>query len=672
MTRAERWLRDLVERYETRPWGAGTLVLFVAALIAVRNLLEIAVGRNPVFEALAAFVHYPLAYVAPFLALTLVLALWAGVAPVRVARLMSLAWLLTLLPPVADYLLHSGAEKPTIGYLQAHPAELGTVWLRFFDPTFSLRGTTPGIRVETFAAVVLGAVYVFLRSGRAWRAAGAAATIYITSLFFFSLPLLVTRIFGALAPTTTLDSLLYGQGLFLRPDRDSSPDSAGVLWLGPVLLALAALWTLAERAHAGERIFPAAPRRPLVPGGALFLAPVALAGVAAAFWFHIPLNQPLVVAPYDVLATLGLVLATGALVAATGWIAEGCPERALLCAGFGVVTCAALGRSVTVGLCAAVAPLVPLALRIVPDAWRRIVLVPALALAALGAQGAGYALVIGSEAIARMPHAVTAAPILAGAAFAIAGLRPRGPGLVAGACFTAVFAVAGLVLGQPSLLAVGIPFGVGVALVAWGAGFVTTPERAFAVCGAALGLAVLAFTYGALATEAVREPFGRTARCVSRLDAARGERLAAKSDWPAASNAFRGALQCDPNYTPALRGLGLGLIRFDNRLDRGIEFLERAVKTAPESVVDLSNLAAAYLRAKRSAEALALAEKAVALDPADVAALANRAQALDDLGRGTDALAAWRAYLDRAQARPEEAQTVRIAQQRLRGVPAGP
>ena len=98
--------RAFVERMEELPIGPGALAATLAGIIALRNVLEIVVAKNPVFHGISAFVHYPMAYVAPFFALTLVLALWAGVASARVARLMLMAWLLTLVPPVADLVLH--------------------------------------------------------------------------------------------------------------------------------------------------------------------------------------------------------------------------------------------------------------------------------------------------------------------------------------------------------------------------------------------------------------------------------------------------------------------------------------------------------------------------------------------------------------------------------------
>ena len=80
------WVRfnDLVVTMEERPWGPVHVFGILAAVIVIRNILEIGVAQNPVFPGLAAFTHYPLAYLGPFLSLSLVLAFWGRVAPARV------------------------------------------------------------------------------------------------------------------------------------------------------------------------------------------------------------------------------------------------------------------------------------------------------------------------------------------------------------------------------------------------------------------------------------------------------------------------------------------------------------------------------------------------------------------------------------------------------------
>src|SRR5439155_8775564 len=120
--------------------------------------------------------------------------LCSGVSLHRVLRLMLLAWGLTLLPPLVDTLA-ARTHTARIGYMDLGETPLLTVVLRFFDPTYPLLGTTVGIRVETAIACLLGAAYVLLRGrgARSWRSLAAFVLIYVTSLFFFTLPHLFLR-----------------------------------------------------------------------------------------------------------------------------------------------------------------------------------------------------------------------------------------------------------------------------------------------------------------------------------------------------------------------------------------------------------------------------------------------------------------------------------------------
>src|SRR5262245_38958605 len=109
MNRFFAFVRRLVDTVESTPLTLAASVGTLAGVVALRHLLEIATGRYPIYTPVQFFVHYPLAYIAPFLALSLLLAFFAGERPERTARLMLLAWLLTLLPPLWDIAWGAGA-----------------------------------------------------------------------------------------------------------------------------------------------------------------------------------------------------------------------------------------------------------------------------------------------------------------------------------------------------------------------------------------------------------------------------------------------------------------------------------------------------------------------------------------------------------------------------------
>jgi tetratricopeptide (TPR) repeat protein len=106
-------------------------------------------------------------------------------------------------------------------------------------------------------------------------------------------------------------------------------------------------------------------------------------------------------------------------------------------------------------------------------------------------------------------------------------------------------------------------------------------------------------------------------------------------------------------------------------VERAIELLEKAARLAPDSAVDLSNLASAYIQAGRPGDALPLLDRAVRLDPRDPTALFNRARALEDLGRKAEAIAAWEAFVSRAAPLPDSAADLRQARQSLRALREG-
>ncbi len=689
--------RALVVRLEELPVGPAALAAALVAIMALRNLLEPIVAQNPAFHALSAFVHYPLAYVAPFLGLTLLLAAWSGVAVVRVARLMLLAWTLTLLPPLADLVLHHTKSAPAIGYLAADPADLGYVYANFLNPAASFTGTTPGIRIEILAAVVLGFVYILLRS-RSWgRAIAGGITVYPASLFFLTLPVLVLGVCRWFKPDATRVDLLWGEALLNRPDYDTSPDSVAVLWLVPlVLLFAAAFWALERRAARrgaaqggaaeegrSETWLHGAGGASIAPGWTLFMGLLVLGGALAALRIHLPIDRPLLLAPYDVLGTLGGVLAVVLPAAAILRPAAAPHVRAGL-ALLGAALVAAFGRGFAMPWAAGVAALLLFGAAWIPARVAPWVRGLAGAVAGLGAFGAGYALAIGVNALARAPWGLWVGALVVGAAAGFAGgrtiasgeARPYGLGRawprVAG--FGGALGVAGYVLG-------GVAFGVvgavaGAVLAALG-GFAddAMPERARGTWTLALaaGAFVLLLRVATM-VPSTREPLVAQATCIARLRVIEAEKYERQKNWATAKTFYFEALKCDADDPAALRGLALGLLHNEgaDKFDRALELLEKAARLRPDSASDLSNLASAYIQAGRFDDALPLLDKAVALDPRDPNALFNRAAALEGAGRAADAVAAWEAFVDRARPLPESAPDVKLARQRLRALREGP
>ncbi len=195
-------LAALIDTVESMPITLGRWLLILAAIIVVRHFLEQVSGQLKTIYFLSYFIHYPLAYLAPMLGLSVVLALMARERIERVTRLMLFAWLLTLLPPLLDLLLTSGGGNPDlIGYLIPDHTGLWTAFANLLNPFYhGFQGATAGIRLEAAAGCILAAVYVHLKTKSAGRALLTIVAVYPTMFFFFTLPpitVAVTRLFGA-------------------------------------------------------------------------------------------------------------------------------------------------------------------------------------------------------------------------------------------------------------------------------------------------------------------------------------------------------------------------------------------------------------------------------------------------------------------------------------------
>ena len=184
------------EAVESRPISLGRWLLILGAIIVLRHFLEQLSGQQKTLYFLSYFIHYPLAYVAPLIALSVVLATFARERIERVTKLMLFAWLLTLLPPLVDILLPRGGENPElIGYLIPQSGTLTGAFLNLFNPAYQqFQGATAGIRFEAALGCLLGAFYVHLKTRSIGRAVLSFFAIYVTMFFFFTLPVITVEL----------------------------------------------------------------------------------------------------------------------------------------------------------------------------------------------------------------------------------------------------------------------------------------------------------------------------------------------------------------------------------------------------------------------------------------------------------------------------------------------
>lgn len=687
--------RALVERLEELPVGPGAWTAGFLGIVAVRHLLELKSGGFPMYPPSALFAHYVLAYLAPLLALCLVLSLTAGVAIVRVLRLMLLMWGLTLLPPFVDMLV-ARSHDAKIGYLELGTTPLTTVFVRFFDPTFALGGTTAGIRVEALVACLLGAGYVIVRGdGRAriLRALAAVLGVYLTALGFFTAPYLFVRLLAPAFPGLTPANLYNAQGLVPRPTSlDVRSDQGILLYLVPLTLLLAAatlarfdgralrrvvrtlaasegwLWSIAAGAGAwaGLRILDGVPHAaPLVPFDLLAMieGPLALliAGGAVALLARPgddPITEPAQPVSVPEASAQLMSLAGIALLAAAICLAPACSINFACYAALGIGA-GALARGAPRYL-----PAVPLLPQL------------AAAMAVLAAFLAGYALRADDEAVTLLPGglllAVLGAGFLADLPRAVTQVHRtvwessvRWAG-IAGAALAPIV----ILLAAFSVPATGRTTASWIGGIAFAAGIVVLgralPVRmtsALAMLAASLLVVVhlgSSPAAGAWRTKALASP-------------AYYERLSVRAEGDGnldlAIGAAGEALRLSPNSAAA--HARLGLLRHARKDEPGaIAELEAAVALAPQDDALACNLATVLLAAGRADAALARVDSVLARKPRLASAIFVRAQALDALGRRPEAEISWRAFLEVAAGEADEAAYIPIVRQRL-GLPPG-
>jgi tetratricopeptide (TPR) repeat protein len=186
----------LAEKVEAMPITLGRWLLILGAIIVLRHFLEQLSGQQKTLYFLSYFLHYPLAYIAPLIALAIVLSAFSRERIERVTRLMLFAWLLTLLPPLIDILRAHSTESPElIGYLIPRSGTLSGAFFNLLNPGYhQFQGATAGIRIEAGLGCLLGAYYVHLKTRSLLRSLLAFATIYVTMFFFFTLPVIVLAV----------------------------------------------------------------------------------------------------------------------------------------------------------------------------------------------------------------------------------------------------------------------------------------------------------------------------------------------------------------------------------------------------------------------------------------------------------------------------------------------
>ncbi len=301
------------EAVESRPISLGRWLLILGAIIVLRHFLEQLSGQQKTLYFLSYFIHYPLAYVAPLIALSVVLATFARERIERVTKLMLFAWLLTLLPPLIDILLSRTGEGPElIGYLIPQSGTLTGAFLNLFNPAYQqFQGATAGIRFEAALGCLLGAFYVHLKTRSIGRAVLSFFAIYVTMFFFFTLPVItveLSRLLGG--DIENIYQLFFARASVHRGFANATPFAVSDLSNAMIdLFVLAPLLAIWHRMYAPGGSIPV--RKVFDPVTAAFHVLTTSAGVFLAGQLLMRAGGFAPIAhPFDVISILGLLAAS--------------------------------------------------------------------------------------------------------------------------------------------------------------------------------------------------------------------------------------------------------------------------------------------------------------------------------------------------------------------------
>lgn len=667
----------LIEAVETMPMSAARWCLFLAAIIVIRHFLEAISGQQTIFHVVAYLVHYPLGYIAPLIALVLVLSLMARERVGRVSKLMLLAWLLTLLPPLLDIFMRSTGKQQIIGYLLVEPSQLGTAFVNLLNPLYGeFPGATGGIRLEALVGCLAGAAYVWLKTKSLGRALLTLPVVYTTMFFFFTLPVELVRFTGLFSPgiRSVVDLFFQNTGIARGLDA-TAPVIRANLSLSLidvfVLVPLLAAWYRLHDPQAFRRLLGSAGTAwliycPLLTFAGIVLGAKLLVGAD---------GLVRVTHPFDVYALLGLLLSSllaglGATMLSGLSAGPTAPSAGSPTPGRAAPdTDLRAALAVTAGLSALAAYVVSFAaltyvlgflaisclyyLRPIRLARFAGISSISVGLASLFAFSLGFSAYAGATAPITTPKSVVTVIIVSVALALLArdswrvpqdgpappqqwGLsrilgqkRARAVGFVA--CVVAAL-LPGVVLRSPSLTVAGV-FAGALALLSIILGDTRTiPLRllgvlaAFMVAANGLHVADLPVLRGdvAEASRSVSAGLGAppaSAGANPRLTElqTRASQLFDAADYEAAAGLFEEIIAEDPTWPGAYLNLGVALMR-SGRADEAVKALEGAVTRAPEDAETHRYLGQALtLRGDLEAAESSLS-KALELDPRDSAA----------------------------------------------------
>ncbi len=186
----------IINKIEESKGTLGLYIAFLVSIMLIRSFLEIVIGREKLLEFGELIIHYNLFYLAVLLGLLIMVKLFAKEQLDKVFKVILPFFSVIILPPLIDLIVmgpdnfqcrYIAATEPTIAANFYHVIRY-FVDLPIFQRSVSC-GVTLGMRFEVWLVMMGTAIYVFLKTRKAWKATASGVLAWFIALVSGTVPL---------------------------------------------------------------------------------------------------------------------------------------------------------------------------------------------------------------------------------------------------------------------------------------------------------------------------------------------------------------------------------------------------------------------------------------------------------------------------------------------------
>ena len=218
-----------ISRIEEQKISVLHYLVAFAAIGAIRFLLDAySTGLQSTFN-LENLPHGLLFFGATLLTMAVLLRILTNESSQKILNIMLAGWLIVWIPPIVDLIGSGGKGGVILSYIFDAPAELPHRFLQFFGGSLTYEFTL-GLRVEVAAAMLLLALYTWVKTRSWWKTLLAFLGAYVILFFYAALPTLAATAATwdwSLTREDVLD-IVYTPRLFFALDVIDPPRVTGM------------------------------------------------------------------------------------------------------------------------------------------------------------------------------------------------------------------------------------------------------------------------------------------------------------------------------------------------------------------------------------------------------------------------------------------------------------